>query len=403
MKKIFILAAAALTVLAACTKIETVESTVETPISFSVLNHLQRTKAQVLPFTGTEYPTGVSFGTYAWWTSDTWANTANDNKLQFIFMNNEEISHSEATATEAAKWAPATTYYWTKTGYITFASYSPYVNSTTAASKGFSAVPTYSVTNGFTFPDYTVVGNSNVDLMYADLAASCTKTTNANGNSVLDGTTGDNGTDHGYAGVPTIFNHALCQVGFAFRCVGTKNPNVTEIKVVVTDVDIKNISKKGSFTQNNTPKWVAADRTVADNVADYDFDPATDLELTMIDKLVADAYSTEEAAASYSAIAEKRILLPQTLLNTPADTDQKVTIAYTIKIKYDSDPDNYATEYVTSTVNLYTAGLTTWSDNQNITYRITINPYSDVPVTFDPAIVSWTDVYSYPDPIVPED
>jgi len=370
----------------------------ETPITFSVMNHLQQTKATA----ALTYPTDVPFGTYAWWTSDTWANTDDANKTQFIFMENEKIQHVAATGSEPQKWAPENTYYWTKTGYITFASYSPYVaDATAAAAKGFSAVPTYDVTNGFLFPDYTIVDGTNVDLMYANLAADCTKTTNTSGADVTD----SSDPEGGYTGVPTIFNHALCQVGFAFRCVGTKNPNVTDIKVVVTDVDIKNIDKKGSFTQNNSVKWASADRTVAANLADYDYDPATDLELTMIDAATEANYTADQKAASYTATAEKRILLPQTLVNSDpvAATDQKVTITYTIKIKYDSDPNNYATEQVASTVNLYTTGLPAWLDNQNITYRITINPYSDVPVTFDPAIINWTDVYSYPATIVPED
>ena len=396
MKKYFIFAVAALAALAACSKIETVESTREVPITFSVMNHLQQTKATA----GLEYPKGVPFGTYAWWTENTWASTAAASKTQYVFMENEKIQHVAASGTDPNQWLPEHTYYWTKTGYITFASYSPYVaDASAAAAKGYSAVPTYDVTNGFLFPDYTIVDATNVDLMYANLAADCTKSTNTNGADVTDNATPEGG----YAGVPTIFNHALCQVGFAFRCVGTKNPNVTEIKVVVTDVDILNISKKGSFTQNNATKWASADRTVAANIADYEYDPATDLELTMIEKTVADAYTAEQAAASYQATAEKRILLPQALVNSSpvAATDQKLSVSYTIMIKYASDPSTYATEQVTSVVNLYTTGLPAWGDNQNITYRITISPYSELPVSFDPAVVGWEDVYSYPDPIVP--
>lgn len=393
MKKYFILAVAALSILAACTKIETVESIQQTPISFSVINHLQQTKAVA----GLTYPVDVPFGTFAWWTDDTWTNTSTSEKTQFIFMENEQIKHNDTDK----KWEPAQTYYWTKTGYLTFASYSPYVTSSTAAAKGFSAVPSYDVTKGFLFSDYSIIAATNVDLMYADLAADCTKTTNTSGSDVTD----SSNPEGNYSGVPTIFNHALCQVGFAFRCVGTKNPNVTDIKVVIKDVDITNISKKGSFTQTNSPKWTVADRTIADNVASYDYDPATDLELNLIDATTEAAYDAETRAASYQPINEKRILLPQSLINSNpvAATDQKVTLTYTIMTKYASDPDNYATEDVTSTVNLYTEGLPAWLDNQNITYRITINPYSDVPVTFDPAIVNWTDVYSYPATITPED
>lgn len=395
MKKFFLFSLAAVTVLAACSKIETVQSTQQVPISFSVLNHLQRTKAT----TGLEYPQSVPFGTFAWWTSDDWTGIAADQ--DFVFMNNEQISFASGV------WAPATTYYWTKTGKITFASYSPYVDASTAASKGFSAVPTYDVTKGFLFPDYTVVSTTNVDLMFADLAANCSKDYNKDGSLVYDGTTGDNGTDHGYAGVPTIFNHALCQLNFAFRAIGRMNPNVDRIVVDVTDVDIVNIDNKGSFTQipanTTTPRW-ASDHN---STASYDFAPSTALSLTLIENTATNVAATD----NYTSLGVSRILLPQALGadDDPTDatvdpisstTDQKLVVAYTIKIHYtsaptdESDPKYWATESVTSTVRLNNGTITNWADNQNITYRISINPYATDVVTFDPAVVAWTDVYS---------
>ena len=395
MKKFFLFALAAVTVLAACSKIETVQSTQQVPISFSVLNHLQRTKAT----TGLEYPQSVPFGTFAWWTSDDWTGIAADQ--DFVFMNNEQIAFASGV------WAPATTYYWTKTGKITFASYSPYVDASTAASKGFSAVPTYNVTKGFLFPDYTVVSTTNVDLMFADLAANCSKDYNKDGSLVYDGTTGDNGTDHGYAGVPTIFNHALCQLNFAFRAIGRMNPNVDRIVVDVTDVDIVNIDNKGSFTQNPTtatdPRW-SSDHN---STASYDFAPSTALSLTLIENTATNVAATD----NYTSLGVSRILLPQALGadDDPTDatvdpisstTDQKLVVAYTIKIHYtsaptdESDPKYWATESVTSTVRLNNGTITNWADNQNITYRISINPYATDVVTFDPAVVAWTDVYS---------
>jgi len=394
MKKFFLFALAAVTVLAACSKIETVQSTQDMPISFSVLNHLQRTKAT----TGLEYPQSVPFGTFAWWTSDDWTGIAADQ--DFVFMNNEQIAFASGV------WAPATTYYWTKTGKITFASYSPYVEASTAASKGFSAVPTYDVEKGFLFPDYTVVSATNVDLMYADLAKDCSKDYNKDGSLVYDGTTGENGTDHGYAGVPTIFNHALCQLNFAFRAIGPMNPNVDRIVVDVTDVDIVNIDNKGSFTQNpanNNPRW-ASDHN---STASYDFAPSTALSLNLIQNTAANVAATD----NYTSLDVSRILLPQVLEDNhnPNDatvdpiatsTDQKLVVAYTIKIHYtsagtnESDPKYWATESVISTVRLNNGNITNWADNQNITYRISINPYATDVVTFDPAVKDWTDVYS---------
>ena len=390
MKKYFIIAVAAVAAMAACSKVETIDNAPDSPIRFSVVNHLQQTtKAST---TGLTYPTSVPFGTFAWWTADDWSDIAADQT--FVFMDNEQITWHALEAGAAEVWAPVNLYYWTKTGKITFASYSPYTADGT--DKGYSEIPEYNVTKGFLFNDYEIVDDTNIDLMWGNLAKNCSKTTNTDGTEVYDGTTGENGTDHGYAGVPTIFNHALCQLGFEFRAIGRKNPNVSDIKIEITDVDIVNIDNKGSFTQipaettPATPRW-ATDH--ANATADYDYAPASAMVLDLIDNTTANL----DATNNYTSLGKTRILLPQTLLNSndaiAASTDQKLVVAYTIKIKYTSATD-WATEDVVSTVRLNNGNITAWADNQNITYRISINPYATVPVTFDPAVLSWTNVYS---------
>ena len=196
-----------------------------------------------------------------------------------------------------------------------------------------------------------------------------------------------------------MFNHALCQIGFEFRAIGRKNPNVQEIKVVLNDVDIKNIDKKGSFIQipASGAKW-ASNHT---NLTEYDYAPATAIELPLIENTAANVAATN----NYTSLNKTRILLPQELGedDDPTDLtvdpiattkDQKLVVNYKIMIKYTSAPTVWATEEVTSEVRLNNGTITAWRDNQNITYRISINPYSTVPVTFDPAVADWTDVYS---------
>lgn len=382
MKKYFILAAAAVLAVAACAKIEPTGKDIDRPIQFSVINHLQQTRATE----GITYPTDVPFGTFAWWTSSAWSNSAADQTN--VFMNNQEVKYFEASGTEAAKWAPATTYYWTKTGYLTFASYSPY----TAAGndKGYSSIPTYDVTNGFQFTNYTIVDATNVDLMYANLAKDCTQNTNANGTAV----TNDSNPEGGFKGVPTIFNHALCRIGFSFRAAGTLNPNVTAIQVDVKSVTIKNIDKKGSFTQipstTTTPRWSSTH--AAANYTDYTYLTTSDTPINLV----------LAASPEYTALNVRRILLPQTLVNSGATdaiattTDQVLELNYIIKTHYTSNPETdstkdayWATEDITSRVRLNNGTILTWADNQNITYKITINPYDSTPITFDPAVVNW--------------
>ena len=400
MKKYFIIAAAAFMAIAACTKVDTFETKVDAPISFSVINHLHQTRATA----GLTYPTDVPFGSFAWWTENDWTGAAADQ--DFVFMDNQKVQYYAATQSEAAKWAPTSTYYWTKSGKLTFASYSPYVDDNTKASKGFSAIPVYNAATGFNFADYSIVADTNVDLMYANLAANCTQDTNVNGGDVTD----SSNPEGGFKGVPTIFNHALCQLGFEFRAIGNKNPNVTKIEIDLTDVDIMNIDNKGSFIQlpatETTPRWTtnhATDKT------DYEYAPSATITLPLIEANATNIPKTD----NYTALGRTRILMPQALVvtkdaeNKPLDialttvTDQKLVVKYTIKTEYASKPGEWATEDVTSIVRLNNGSIAAWKENQNITYRISINPYATLPITFDPAVVSWTDVYSDNIDIIP--
>lgn len=394
MKKYLIIALAAIVTMA-CTRVETVDTTPDTPIRFAVVNHLQQQQTKAT--TGLAYPTSVPFGTFAWWTEGNWADATNPK--DYVFMDNEQVSYQATPKV----WAPSQTYYWTKTGKLTFASYSPYTDGT---DKGFSAVPVYDVTKGFLFNDYTVVNTTDIDLMYANLAADCTQNSNGSGSMVYDGTTGENGTDHGYSGVPTIFNHALCQLGFEFRSLGNLNPNVDKIIIDLTKVEIANIDKTGSFTQipavttPATPRW--ATNHTATAVTSYDFSPSAAISME-----VKPDNTENRASVTYTSTGVSRILLPQILQDDDdltdatvdpiaTTTDQKLVLTYNIKSHYkNTAADVFAVENdVKTTVRLYKGNIAEWKENQNITYRITINPYSSDTITFDPAVIDWTDVNS---------
>ena len=387
MRKYFIFAIAAVAAVTACSKVETVDNGVPTAIRFSVVNHMERNKAQTLPYSGLTYPTGVPFGTFAWWTQNDWTGIADDQL--YVFMDNEKVSYQTIDGRNA--WAPSSTYYWTKSGKLTFASYSPWTEGNSPATDGYSAVPAYDVTNGYLFNNYTIVDATDVDLMYADLAANCSQNTNIDGSAVTDEG------DSGFSGVPTIFNHALCRLNFALRAIGPKNPNVDSIVVIIDSVFIRHIDYKGSFAQNSNPRWSsnhAADTT------NYGFGPASPLQLPIIQNTAANIAATD----NYTLLPTSRILLPQPLGHgtdaIDVTADQLLEIKYTVKLHFKSvnlpetDPKYWATSEVTSVIRLYKDAIPAWKDNQNITYRISINPYTPEKVTFDPAVVSWTDVYS---------
>lgn len=375
------MAAAAILSLAACSTFEPVD-TPDSLITFAVVNNLPQTRATA----GLEYTNGP-FGTFAWWTNNTWSNTADADKLYHVFMENQQITNTTGV------WAPTTDYYWTKTGYITFASYSPYVS---GAEKGFSAVPEYTVADGFKFDDYTVVDDTNIDVMYATLAENCTKNTNTDSTEVTDNANPESG----YAGVPTIFHHALTKVQVAVRMkTERKNPNVRNINIEVTNITFQNINKKGSFVQLPNPTWTLPATPVTANYL-Y-FDGSTTPEVLWFFENDDDSDQANPRVTTYTPISTSRMLLPQelTAIDTTdptdnADNHQNVEISYRIKMWY-KDNTTPAVETITSTVVLYndagSPAVTEWTPNMSVLYRITIDPYSDKKVTFDPAVIDWAD------------
>ncbi|MBR1573690.1 MAG: fimbrillin family protein [Bacteroidales bacterium] len=350
MKKYLFFAAAALVAGAACAKIDRVD---ETAITFNVVNYVQQTKAN------TEFPKTETFGTFAWWTQTDWATDGQTN----IFMDNQEVAYN----TTDNVWAPTLPYFWTKTGKITFASYAPYTAA--AGSNGFVNLPTHTVADGFLFTDYTVVNTTDVDLMYADLVTDQTKNTNPATYTAISGVA---------EGVPTLFHHALTQVAFVFKAGKNTNPNVIDQKIVLNEAKIINIYNKGNFTQNNASQWAGQNGSAA-----YEINAASNsIEMVW------------DAATPYTPSTVSRIVLPQDLAST--GTQQSIYLSYTIKTKYKGTTD-FADEVVTSTVPLYYdntsiggSKLVKWGINESILYTITINPYSDDPIYFDPAVVDWT-------------
>ena len=183
MKKYFILAAVALLALASCAKLTPVQEP-DHEISFQVANYTQ-TKADDTAANKPGEFSNKDFGTYAWFT--------NEQGVTDPMMVNEQVAKDE----ESQVWKTVNRpFYWPKTGYVDFISYSPYV-----ADQPESAVnpakPIISQ-NSIAWKDYKV---GDVDLMYADKAQKQTSNLETYYNS----------------GVPTLFHHALAKVSFKIQ------------------------------------------------------------------------------------------------------------------------------------------------------------------------------------------
>lgn len=366
MKRFTIIASSVLLVLASCAKVAPV-SPPDQEITFTVANLAQATKASA-------FNPKETFGTFAYWTPTNWATDGTTH----LFMNNEEISY------DGGVWAPADPHYWTKSGMISFASYAPYCAE--AGKLGFTVAPAYSKDHKFTFKDYTIVSTTDVDLMIADdnNNKNCTQETNTTGTSVVS--IDENGNQvNNFKGVPTLFTHALSRVRFVFQQKLYGNPSVEEENswIEVTSVEVLNLFNKNTFTDN---QW---DMTAAQGNVAYAYLAATENPVKI----------AKASAGTPTQVGEPKIVLPQILATVNDDDDdqpvynygnQTLRVYYNIHTKFKSNPTVQVQSGLTEDVVLGKVGLNEWKMNQDITYRVTISPYTTDPITFDPAVTDWT-------------
>ena len=369
MKKYIILTLTAMAALAACSKVEVAPEALR-EINFEVANSV-RTKA-----TGSVYNNGA-FGTYAWFNNTD------------VFMTNEQVDLA------AGVWKTIDhTFYWPKSGSISFISYSPFAGTSNTA----GTVPAITK-NSITYTNVTVGGT---DLMYADRA-----TCSANVNEVTDSDTADSG----YKGVPTVFHHALAKLSFKVLANFTEwddatNGSHTEWEVTLNSFKISGFKNNGSCALalnadgKTWDKPVTNIGTAADpvNVNVWTVGDAT--SVTTAQELVTTPVVLTTSAQDLSAATG--FVMPQELLSgTGAQT---ITIEAHIKTTLANG--NVINEDFTKTVDISAiSSLKAWQMNENIVYTIKFKPTAkadgadghdddpnDVIITFDPAVADWTTV-----------
>ena len=371
MKKYIIIAAAALVAMAGCSKIQNAPEAAQREISFEVANNLN-TKA-----TGVLYDNGA-FGTYAWF------NNADD------FMVNEEVDKVGSV------WKTVNnTYYWPKTGSISFISYSPFSGTNNSANSNPAITK-----NSITYTDVTV---GTTDLMYANRA-----TCSSNVNEVTDSDTADSG----FSGVPTVFNHALAKLSFKIKAnfveyTDATTNTTTTWEVTVTSAKISGFKTKGDLELTLNTDGKTWDKPVTNigtstdpvNVNIWTNASGATTEQELID---ATTYPTGVllTTTAQDLAAANGFVLPQQLT---ADT-QKLEL--TIHIKTNLPNGHYIEEDFNPTIDIKDiSSLQAWQMNQNIVYTIKIKPTAkadgtdghdddpnDVIITFDPAVADWTTV-----------
>lgn len=354
MKTRILLAVAALSLLAACTKTEIGGPSQE--ITFQVASHLAMTRAN------TDYKdaySGVSFGAYAWFKGD---DPADNN----TFMVNQEVAYDSANN----RWAPAgTTYYWPKSGALDFICYSPFTADGSAAPK---PVVTES---GINYPAWNVDANRGVDVMYADKVSGLTGNTNT----------------YFYNGVPTLFHHALARVSFQIKAAYLQKQastgDITRWEITVNSIQVHGVRTTGTLalTLNTDGTWKKPDSNVWTNDG-----TSTSFNL--------DVSGLTELTTSFQNLDSNIMVLPQAL-----NEGQGVTLNVTINTYRDQNDGNGEKLILTETAIdvpalLSSTALSAWGINQNIIYKFILTPStsgaSEDPTTimFDPAVAGWEQV-----------
>ena len=366
MKRFILIAAATMAAMVACTKVNPTGDA-QREINFEVANSL--TKAT----SGSVYNNGA-FGSYAWF------NNTDD------FMVNEKVDKSGGV------WKTVDhTFYWPKTGSISFISYSPFEGTSDTA----GSVPAITK-NSISYANYTV---GNTDLMYADKA-----TCSANVDEVTDDADGN--ADSGFTGVPTVFRHALAKLSFKIKAnfityTDATTNTTTNWEVTVTSAKIGGFKTTGDCALALNSDGKSWDKPVT-TVNSVDYNVWTNLSGGSAEQELVDATTYPSGVVLTTSpqdlAAASGYVMPQVL------TAGAQQLKLTVHIKTTLSNGKVINEDFNPTIDIMNiSSLKAWQMNENIVYTINIKPTAiadpnnndnpnDVIITFDPAVAGWTNV-----------
>lgn len=375
MKRIILLAASAMAILAGCTRTE-IRSIADEPqqITFRTVVGQQSTKALI---SNAKYPVTETFGSFAFFNKqgETFPTGAS------LYMPNSEVKNT-TQATSGKVWTTGIPYYWPKQGSLTFFSYSPF--------NKLNGLTTCDATDGIKITGWDVDNNQDVDVMVADVKKNLTKTP------------GGNDSNGGYTGVATVFRHKLSQiVGFNFNTAKDYAGGRAENKAQVGDkyfyfnkIAINKVKHKGTYNSTidvdgaNLGSWTP--ETVTKDYVWYKKN-ATDPEV----------FFGNTATVSPSPTSGYILVLPQDF-TAPGAAGQESSVAnieikYTIRTYVKAYSGN-ATDYTEEEVHVYaplysihnatTAGDTKWHMNKKITYSFTVD-LDDDQIYWAPSVEDW--------------
>ena len=362
----YILCVAALVgVLVSCAKIEQGEVHIEDKqICYDVVqDRSSQTKAAGV------YPTGENFASYAWYLPDG-KNWADDKADAQLYINRAEVSYDNANNS----WYDKTkTYYWPKTGSLTFFSISPHsVAESVVLTKNY----------GFWISDWNVHNHQDADIMVSDIQ------TDKNANETVGS----------FTGVPTIFRHKLAMIeGFTFNTFKNYAPGYTtygsyrkeDRRFFITSVKINKIKQQGRFVSGSAPssinigQWQVSDASSAN---DYTWFSGNE-------EIVYNSTSESLTANGLSG-RENILLLPQAFAN-PGTADvmtvPHIEVTY-VTYEYTNNSGSFTSHTTTARASLYDILKSVGNRidmNKKFTFNITINLDSNL-IIWAPDQNDWT-------------
>lgn len=348
MKRIILLAASAMAILAGCVKNEVRVNAPDKEITFQTVS----TKAG-----GAAFETDKHFRSYAYFLEK--GKNWDDNHAEAkAYIDNALITYI-TPASGKGYWAAADTYYWPKQGSLTFFAWTDNTihnpTSNPAPSVGTGATVSCAHDTGIKITDYSVKDNLNKDILVAEIAKN--KKSNESTTSTWEN------------GVPTVFRHALAKVEFKVN----KKMDYPNVKFRVKSITLNKVSTRGTFTQYqsnpNPENWGWNGWGIQEDLTVFTGDKevtATD-DAGTFDKLT-------PSATDYS------IVLPQVLKDK---IDPKLTIVYEIITSYTGTD---VTETVPDTKDLKDIYKNDWECNKKYVLGITLGLNE---IYWDPSVVDW--------------
>ena len=395
MTKYFILAAAAIGSMAACTKSVVDETIVpEKKVGFEVANYATQTKANN---SLTNAEDGIyKFHTFAYQFPTIGTPREFMNVDIFAWQDANQENKLTSGTSPVMVWAPEQDYYWPKTGHINFYSYA----GTHTPTETVNSTSDWKTVT-FTYTDAVINANSNI--LVADAALHQARANSGNNANNVD----NNGSDADVtAGVPTLFHHQLAKIYFDVETRTTaekKSANtIWKVQVLNKETESGNNYKstivpinKGSLALSNTDDATAATtkgwtltNTGASVVSGWA--PSTDasdketIEFHDSDVMTIAVNTTGDG--TQHEILALRSVMPQ-LTN-----GVKFTLVYKVQALHGTTVYLEETRTVGIDANQVLSDLagtvTSWGANKKITYHIIIDPVSEK-VTFDPAVEAW--------------